>query len=161
MKVYQLFCGLALLLSLVGSGHSNTCASGCDENDNLFSIAPLVDYEFRGAAPLVFFFRLGKDFTFRRYGDYLSLDGLNMLPMMAFSSMVYWMISKKAASALSRWTDNRFVIHTAHVLSMAILPELKRALYSWYTGTRLGGRANSGGSPLYSQAFLPGAGLSS
>ncbi|WP_257254180.1 hypothetical protein, partial [Endozoicomonas sp. SESOKO3] len=48
------------------------------------------------------------------------------------------MVSRTTAYVLSRWTANPLTLHTAQVLSMAILPGVKSALYSWYTGTRLG-----------------------
>ncbi|WP_252176594.1 hypothetical protein [Endozoicomonas sp. 4G] len=133
MRSNALFFIFVLLLSLAGFSYSDNQNYGADKNQSN-TLSP-IDVEFHPTAPLGFFFRLGDDFTFRRYGDYLSLS---TLPSLAFSVMTYWMVSKTTASVLSRWTKKPLALHTAQVLSMAIFPGVKSALYSWYTGTRLG-----------------------
>ncbi|WP_252176700.1 hypothetical protein [Endozoicomonas sp. 4G] len=147
-----LFC-FFLLLSLANFSHSDTDHQDYDNNEALLNRLSLVDFEFHSSSPLGFFIRLGDDFTFRRYGDYLSLNGLRTLPSMAFSAMMYWMVSKTTASVLSRWTVNPVTLHTAQVLSMAILPGVKSALYSWYTGTRPGSEQIQADAPHIRRRF--------
>ncbi|WP_448216226.1 hypothetical protein [Endozoicomonas sp. 2B-B] len=138
MRRYALFFIFTLQLSWASISNSDTDNHGYREAESGLNTLSPFDFEFHSVSPLGFFFRLGDDFTYRRYGDYLSLNGLRTLPTLAFNAMIYWMVSKTTASVLSRWTENPLMLHTAQVLSMAILPGVKSALYTWYTGTRLG-----------------------
>ncbi|WP_257280155.1 hypothetical protein [Endozoicomonas sp. ISHI1] len=123
---------------MAGFSYSETDNQDYGEDEHWLNTLSPVDFAFHSTSPSGLFFRVGNDFTFRRYGDYLSLNGLRTLPSLASNAMMYWMVSRTTAYVLSRWTANPLTLHTAQVLSMAILPGVKSALYSWYTGTRLG-----------------------
>lgn len=139
MRSYALFFIFFLQLSLAGFSYSVMDHQDNGEDETPLNIHSPGEFELiESSSSPGLFFRFGNDFTFRRYGDYLSLNGLRALPSLAFNIMKYWLVSKTTASELSRWTENTVTLHTAQVLSMAILPSVESAIYSLCTGTRVG-----------------------
>ncbi len=154
MRSYALFFIFFLQLSLAGFSYSVMDHQDNGEDETPLNIHSPGEFELiESSSSPGLFFRFGNDFTFRRYGDYLSLNGLRALPSLAFNIMKYWLVSKKTASVLSRWTENTVTLHTAQVLSMAILPSVESALYSWCTGTRSGSEQIQVDSPQIGKRF--------